>query len=60
MHYISDRKLAERLEVSRATLWRWTAAGNFPQPIKLSPGCTRWRLEDVESWEADRLKGTAA
>lgn len=49
--YASDRQLAERYEVSRATIWRWTKEKKFPQPVKLSPGCTRWKLSDLQAWE---------
>lgn len=50
--HASDSQLAARFGVSRATIWRWVSLGKFPSPIKLSPGCTRWRLADVEAWEA--------
>ncbi|MFH7325893.1 helix-turn-helix transcriptional regulator [Desulfurivibrio sp. C05AmB] len=39
----SDRQVAARYNVSRCTIWRWVERGQFPKPIKLSPGCTRWR-----------------
>ena len=52
--YGSDVQLAELFNVSRATIWRWTASGILPQPIKLSPGCTRWRLDQIE-----QLQGVA-
>jgi len=54
--YLTDTALAARYAVSRATPWRWAKEGAFPQPVKLSPGCTRWRLADVEAWEASREK----
>lgn len=48
-------QVAERLTVSRATVWRYVARNPaFPKPIKLSPGCARWRAEEVEAWEAAR------
>ena len=50
--YISDRALAERFGVDRGTIWRWAAAGRLPKPIRLSPGCTRWALDEVEAYEA--------
>lgn len=50
--YIPDTAVADRFSVSRATIWRWTQCGKFPKPVKLSPGCTRWLLSDVEQWEA--------
>lgn len=49
--YLSDRDLAIRFTTSRATIWRWVSSRGFPKPIKFSPGCTRWRLSDVEDWE---------
>lgn len=30
--------------------------GEFPEPIRLSARCTRWRLRDVQAWiEAQRV-----
>lgn len=51
--YLSDRKLAERYEVSRATVWRWTKENHLPKPVKIN-GSTRWVLADLESWEAQQ------
>ena len=50
--FLSDRQLATRYATHRATIWRWAAAGRFPQPVTLSPGCTRWRAADVAAFEA--------
>jgi prophage regulatory protein len=52
--YLRDTDVAARYGTSRPTIWRWTAAGRFPAPVKLSPGCTRWRLSDIEEWEASK------
>lgn len=57
--YLSDTQVAARFSVSRATVWRWIRSSEFPQPVKLSPGCTRWRLADVEKWET-ALGGASA
>lgn len=53
-NYLSDKRVANRYDVSRATIWRWVQSGRFqfPQPVKLSPGCTRWRASDIQKWEA--------
>jgi prophage regulatory protein len=37
----SDRQLAKKAEVSRATIWRWAKVGAIPKPIKIG-GSTRW------------------
>lgn len=50
--YLSDRDLAHRFSVSRSTIWRWAASRpGFPDPVRLSPGCSRWRLSEIELWE---------
>jgi prophage regulatory protein len=54
--YTTDVKLAERYGVSRGTIWRWASKGEFPKPLKLSPGCSRWKIEDVDEWESARKK----
>lgn len=54
--YVADQYLAGRYSVSRQTIWRWLKTDpNFPKPVSLSPGCTRWRLADIEAWEAARV-----
>lgn len=53
--FVKDTYLAERYGVSRRTIWRWTNMREFPSPHKLSPRCTRWKMEEVEQWEASRL-----
>ncbi len=53
--YVSDKQLAKRFDVNRITIWRWRKSDlNFPSPIKLSPGTTRWKLEDIEKWLANK------
>jgi prophage regulatory protein len=51
--FLSDRQVAERYSVSRQTPWGWMKKDpSFPKPVALSPGCTHWRLADLEAWEA--------
>lgn len=50
--YFSVDQVAQRYGVHRGTIWRWLKSNlMFPRPVRLSPGCTRWRLSDVEAWE---------
>ena len=59
--YVSDRFLADRYGVTRQTIWDWTKTkADFPQPIKFSDRCTRWRLGDAEAWEATQAEQSAA
>ena len=52
--FMSDKALALRYEVSRATIWRWVHRGILPPPVQLSPGCTRWDADQVEARDAER------
>jgi len=51
--YLSDQQVANRYGLTRQTVWRWVRTDpNFPRPVKLTPGCTRFKLSEVEAWEA--------
>jgi len=53
--YLSDKQVAARLGVSRVSIWRWAKSlAGFPKPIRLSSNVTRWRLSELEAWEANR------
>lgn len=54
MAYLTVKQISSRYSVSVPTVWRWSRDGKFPQPVKLGENCTRWKLEDIEAWEADR------
>lgn len=59
--YMTDRQVAARYAVTRTTVWKWRKTDpSFPEPVQLSPGCTRWRLEDIEAWEKSKTNGAAA
>lgn len=58
--FLSDAQLAERYSVSRSTIWRWTARKLLPQPVQLSPGCTRWRKDQIEQRDAERAEQSTA
>ncbi|MFQ2601233.1 helix-turn-helix transcriptional regulator [Aeromonas caviae] len=42
--------LARVLGIAVVTVWRWSAKGKMPQPIKLSERCTVWRAEEIRRW----------
>ena len=35
---------------SAATAWRRVRAGTFPQPVRVSPQVTAWRVGEVRQW----------
>ena len=58
--YLSVSQVAARYGVHRSTPWRWAKADpNFPAPVTLTPGCTRWKLAELEAWEAAKQASAA-
>ncbi len=54
--YLADTHVAARYGVHRSTPWRWSKTdASFPKPVTLTPGCTRWKLADLEAWEAAKI-----
>ncbi len=37
------------IPVSKSTWWKGVASGRFPQSVKISPRCTAWRNEDIQT-----------
>lgn len=52
--YLSDIQLAARFGISRNSIWRLVKTGQLPEPIKLFKSTTRFRLADIEAFEAER------
>lgn len=50
--YLRDTQIANMYGISRITVWRWARNGLLPQPLRLGPSTTRWRLADIEAYEA--------
>ena len=58
--YLSDRQLGARWGVHHLTPRRWERTDpSFPRSIKLTPGCTRWKLSELEAWEARKASNPA-
>jgi prophage regulatory protein len=49
-------QVKEKTGLSEATVWRLSASGEFPKPIKLSKGCTVWLESEID----DLLNSKAA
>jgi excisionase family DNA binding protein len=52
--FLTERKFAARLSVGASTIRRWRTSGRLPH-FKLG-GVIRYRLADVENFEADHLQ----
>lgn len=40
--------VARILDVTERTVWKWTAEGRLPEPIKMGERWTRWRKEEID------------
>jgi len=49
---LSARDLAVLLGVSLRSVRSMDRAGKLPRPLRLSPGCVRWRRAEIFSWIA--------
>jgi predicted DNA-binding transcriptional regulator AlpA len=47
-------------DIGRTTAWRAIRRGEFPAPIKVSPGRVAWRESDVLAWQAERASKMGA
>ena len=50
------------LPYSATTIWRKCRQGEFPKPIKVSPGITAWRVGDIRKYlqEVGKLSSKGA
>lgn len=59
--YLAAAQIALRYGVHPKTPWRWARTDpTFPKPVTLTPGCTRWKLSELEGWERRRAEMAGA
>lgn len=46
------------IPVSKSTWWDGVKSGRFPEPVKLGPRTTAWRVEDIRAL-IEKLAGNA-
>lgn len=58
--YFSDVELARRYDIARVSVWRWSAQGILPKPVRVGPNTSRWVGQEVaaaeDRWLAAREK----
>lgn len=57
--FLNIHQVAERYAVSEPTIWSWMQQGNFPQPVRITPGCSRWPLTLLDEFDAGLLEERA-
>ena len=53
---LTQEDLANHLRIDTRTIRRMVLAGEFPPPIPISPGRSRWRPDEVEAWLEDQVQ----
>jgi prophage regulatory protein len=57
---IRIRKVGAKTGLATSSIWRLARQGQFPAPVKLSPGCTAWFEHEIDAWlDAKGLKRDA-
>jgi len=44
------RHVAKKTGLAKSSIWRLAQRGQFPLPVKLSPGCTAWFEHEIDEW----------
>jgi prophage regulatory protein len=57
--FLSCREVVLRTGLSRATIYRQVATGEFPAPYQLSKGRVGWKEVEVEEWLDSRERSAA-
>lgn len=47
------------IPVSKSTWWQGVKSGRYPNPVKLSPRCTAWRVDDIIALLEELDSGTS-
>lgn len=48
--FLRVKDVAEILAIGKSTVWLYVKKGILPQPIKLSPNVTVWKLSEIEQF----------
>ena len=44
------QEVCQITKLSRASVYRFIEAGNFPRRVKVGPRASRWRASDLLAW----------
>lgn len=57
LEIMSPRDVERDLDLDQVTIWRLRRRGEFPEPIRLSPGRKGYLRTDIRAWLASRSRG---
>lgn len=52
--FLGWRQVRDLTGLGRTTAWRMRQAGDFPEPVPISPGRVAWRERDIAAWNESR------
>lgn len=52
--FLGWRQVKDLTGLGRTTAWRMRQAGDFPEPVPISPGRVAWRERDIAAWNESR------
>ncbi len=52
--FLGWRQVRDLTGLGRTTAWRMRQAGDFPEPVPISPGRVAWRERDIARWNESR------
>lgn len=52
--FLGWRQVKALTGLGRTTAWRMRQAGDFPDPVPISPGRVAWRERDIAAWNESR------
>jgi len=55
MKFLRLKKVTDKTGLSRSTIYRLEAAGDFPNRVKLSQGAVAWHEDQVDGWMRARV-----
>ncbi|MCZ8153184.1 MAG: AlpA family phage regulatory protein [Rhodobacteraceae bacterium] len=55
--YVPVDQVAARFSVSIDTIWRWCRKGSFPKPYHPGGSSARWKVAEIEAYEASMQAG---
>jgi predicted DNA-binding transcriptional regulator AlpA len=50
--YVTAAWVKKRFSIANSTLYAWIGSGRLPPPVKIGPRAVRFRLSDIEAFEA--------
>ncbi len=58
--FLRVNAVAIRYDTTASTIWRWSREArfahlNFPKPVKVGPNTTAWHVDELGSYDAERI-----